>query len=117
MLLPATSATTHSSPPGFAGGAIPRKGVVVVSRNRIRGPCGKGDVNAGDGGRCFGQQPLLDFASDLEITLHGDAVGQFERQEQHQGSRGNHGRGIPIGAKETDDDERQRQEQEEASGR
>ena len=36
-----------------------------------------------DGRRMVGNEPLLDFARDFQVALHGDAVGELDRK-QHE---------------------------------
>src|SRR5208337_296049 len=61
-----------------------RENVVVVAGDRIRGAGGIGQGQSGNLRRRARKKPGLDLARDLQVSLHYDAIGNFEHEQHEQ---------------------------------
>ncbi len=68
---------------GFAGTG---KHIVVVAGDGVGRARGIGDRDSGNLRRSAGQQPGLNFARNLQIALHHDAVGNLQHQSRRSRS-------------------------------
>jgi len=71
---------------GVCGGV---EGVVVIPGDGILRASVEGDIGVRNGRRSGRDEPGLDFASDFEVALHGDFVGELEGEKQEEDHRGN----------------------------
>src|SRR6187549_530318 len=74
---------SHGDEVGWVAGSRGRtwKDVVAVTGYRVRGPGGESDFDAGHWWRVYRQEPHLDLACDLEVSLHNDAIGDLQHQQ------------------------------------
>ncbi len=64
------------------------EGVVIIAGDGILRTGVEGDLRVGNHWRSGGNEPGLDFASDFEIALHRDLVGEFEGEKKEEEKRG-----------------------------
>ncbi len=58
--------------------------VVIIAADGFRWARGEGDIDAGNVGRAARHEPSLDFASDLDVALHGNVIAEHEREQDQQ---------------------------------
>ena len=68
-----------------ARGGIKR--IVIVARDRVLRPCGKGHFGAGNLRRRGRNQPGLDLSRDFQVALHRHAVSQLQHQKEEEQER------------------------------